>query len=185
MLFTENEIRDLEYHIFQTQLKDDIQKETNPINLQLLARKQRELRTCYLDLCNHTSSMQHSDEWEDMGDLTFGNDSHSSQDYFHLWDIHEMFHDMNAFEWDTNTDIILANNSQNNDTSIIEIPVSLTTLGNHYSTGECPLGKVYIPKNLTKFMKHNSHICTLKYNGNLLSRQSVNINMPWKCIHVS
>ena len=165
MTFTRAETLELEFGIAMSQ--------------PMTTGEQSELRSAYGEAMSHLHTIKHSDAWEDMGDICFGDHDHSSQDYLHLWDIQEMYYDMNAFEADVNAQKYLATAG---DDPVLTIDV--TTQGQNYSTGDSVLGKIYIPRNLARRLNGDTATCKLSYNGCETARNACGIRMPWRCIYV-
>lgn len=138
-----------------------------------------QLHCAYKEAYESMCSIENSDEWVPMTDLTFGSGPHSSKDYQNLWDVHEMYYDMVAFESDHNAQMIAASG-----TDSVAMPIDITTRGANYSTGDGVLGKVYIPKKLEHHLKSGTHMCKLQYNGCETARTEYGIRMPWKCVYV-
>ena len=141
MTFTRKELLELEY-------------ETTLVNSSVA--KDDQLHCAYKEAYESLCSIENSDEWVPMTDLTFGSGPHSSKDYQNLWDVHEMYYDMAAFESDHNSQMIAASG-----TDSVAMPIDITTRGANYSTGDGVLGKVYIPKS-TSF---EAGTYKLQYNG--------------------
>ena len=195
--FTETEWQELEYECLTDHMSPQLISETSkdkdtllqePVWLDLHVRVWYEFETLselYNEMIEHQQSMVYADEWENISDnITFGdNDPFSAQDYLHLWDEHEMLYDMDAFESDMNAQNILAPKHQH--IPQITMDVNISTKGANYATGESIVGKVYIPKQMTRFFKGQTKQCVIVYNGCEDARKAANIRMPWKCIFVN
>jgi len=189
--FTAQEWRELEYECLAAQMEQHILAESrDSLSIQRhtsspvgrLVQEHVALTNAYHNMINHQQTLTNADEWETIEEITFGNhDSFTSQEYLHLWDEHEMLYDLNAFESDVHAQVYLANSL----TPHCDTPVTLSTHGPNYSTGECLYGKVYVPKHLTKYLQTTPKNCRIIYNGCEDARESANIRMPWKCIYVN
>jgi hypothetical protein len=147
-----------------------------------------EEREALHELVTWLKSTKHTDEWQNMpGDLTFGDQEFSTQDYLHLWDEHEMLYDINAFESDINAQKLIASLGSG---QRVSMDVTLTKLGVCYSTGETIFGKVYIPHNQSRFFqpytdnKPMIRRCILTYNGCETARKAGGRGHTWNCLYV-
>ena len=187
MLFTEEEYRELEYEALTAQMARHMISESGDVQ-EKLCQEHAKIANAYNAISGHQESMKFSDEWGNMeGDINFGDhETFTTQEYLHMWDIQEMYYDMNAFESDMNTQIYLANAPEG--TTTCDTIMEVTTRGPNYSTGDTIYGKVYIPKHLGNEIQRrfgrNTPLCKITYNGCETSRESENIRMPWKLTEI-
>jgi hypothetical protein len=179
--FTKQELQELGYESITDQMARDIIAESPDIQEQLV-QEHTLITDAYNTMVDHQHKMK-SSEWEPLeNDVAFSQPT--GPDVIHtLWDEHEMIHDMNAFEGDVNAQKHLASSGENG----TRADVQLTIRGQNYSTGDTDMGKVYIPKHLTRFFGNGTEpkTCTIVYNGCEEARNAVNIRMPWKCVYVT
>jgi len=178
--FTEQEWQELEYEALTDQMSRHMLAETPEIQEKLI-EEHKEITKAYNAMVQHGQTMKNTGEWENLqNDIAFGSFEEPCQ-INHMWDYHEMYYDMNAFESDVNSQKIIA--AVGGDPRIM-VDVNISTGGANYATGESIVGKVYIPKQMKHFFKGQTKRCMLLYNGCETTRDYFNIRMPWKCLYV-
>lgn len=178
--FTEQEWQELEYEALTDQMSRHMLAETPEIQEKLI-EEHKEITKAYNAMVQHGHTMKNTGEWENLqNDIAFGSFEEPCH-INHMWDYHEMYYDMNAFESDVNSQKIIA--AVGGDPRIM-VDVNISTGGANYATGESIVGKVYIPKQMKHFFKGQTKRCMLLYNGCETSRDYFNIRMPWKCLYV-
>jgi len=178
--FTEQEWQELEYEALTDQMSRHMLAETPEIQEKLI-EEHKEITKAYNAMVQHGHTMKNTGEWENLqNDIAFGSFEEPCQ-INHMWDYHEMYYDMNAFESDVNSQKIIA--AVGGDPRIM-VDVNISTGGANYATGESIVGKVYIPKQMKHFFKGQTKRCMLLYNGCETTRDYFNIRMPWKCLYV-
>ena len=135
--------------------------------------------------------MKDTSEW-DHGSINngviIGDIDQGDQVYFNLLDESEMNQDMDLWDMEEACHEYFANGGQID----VSLPVVITKVGEKYSTGECDMGKVYVPNIALNFFHTSpnepSQWCHLQFKGFENSRTNPNghkkITMPWRCMKV-
>jgi hypothetical protein len=180
--FTVQELQELGYEALTEQMATDIKSESPAVQAEL-ADEHMQITEAYNAVVDQAHLLKTTGEWENLeNDIVFG-DFGGPERVNELWDEHEMLYDMNAFESDVNAQKFLASSGENS----CQAEVTISTDGQNYATGESNMGKVFIPKHLTRFFRGSKgpKTCVIAYNGCEDARANAKIRMPWKCMYVN